>query len=32
MLHPDLPVTLAEDGRGYDAVAVARTEALPNAA
>jgi DNA modification methylase len=31
-LHPDLPVTLADDGRGYDAIAVARTEALSNAA
>jgi hypothetical protein len=24
MLHPDLPVTLADDGRDYDAVAAAR--------
>ncbi|GIX10650.1 site-specific DNA-methyltransferase [Elioraea sp.] len=24
MLHPDLPVTLAEDGRDYDGIAVAR--------
>ncbi|WP_203072185.1 site-specific DNA-methyltransferase [Falsiroseomonas ponticola] len=26
MLHPDLPVTLAEDGRDHDAVATARAE------
>ncbi len=32
MLHPDLPVTLAEDGRDFDAVAVARAEAMPDAA
>jgi DNA modification methylase/ParB-like chromosome segregation protein Spo0J len=32
MLHPDLPVTLADDGRDYDAVAAARAEALANAA
>jgi len=32
MLHPDLPVTLADDGRGYDAIAAARTEATANAA
>ena len=32
MLHPDLPVTLAEDGRDYDAVAAARAEALSDAA
>ncbi|WP_372623390.1 site-specific DNA-methyltransferase [Falsiroseomonas sp.] len=32
MLHPDLPVTLAEDGRDFDAVAAARTEALVDAA
>ncbi|WP_027282002.1 site-specific DNA-methyltransferase [Roseomonas gilardii] len=32
MLHPDLPVTLAEDGRDYDAVAVARAEGLSDAA
>ncbi len=32
MLHPDLPVTLTDDGRGYDAVAAARTEALADAA
>jgi hypothetical protein len=32
MLHPDLPVTLAEDGRGYDAVAASRAEALSDAA
>ncbi|WP_135468455.1 site-specific DNA-methyltransferase [Crenalkalicoccus roseus] len=27
LLHPDLPVTLAEDGRDYDAVAAARVPA-----
>jgi DNA modification methylase len=32
MLHPDLPVTLADDGRNYDAVAAARAEVLPDAA
>ncbi|MBW6400398.1 site-specific DNA-methyltransferase [Roseomonas sp. HJA6] len=32
MLHPDLPVTLADDGRDYDAVAAARTEVTANAA
>jgi DNA modification methylase len=32
LLHPDLPVTLAEDGRDYDAVAAARAEALADAA
>jgi DNA modification methylase len=32
MLHPELPVTLAEDGRDYDAVAAARTEATADAA
>ncbi|MCC6718569.1 MAG: site-specific DNA-methyltransferase [Acetobacteraceae bacterium] len=32
MLHPDLPVTLGADGRGYDAVAAERTEALADAA
>ena len=32
MLFPDLPVTLADDGRDYDAVAAQRTEALANAA
>jgi DNA modification methylase len=32
MLHPDLPVTLAEDGRDYDAVAATRAEALADAA
>jgi DNA modification methylase len=32
MLHPDLPVTLADDGRDYDAVAAARAEATANAA
>ncbi|HYZ32755.1 MAG TPA: site-specific DNA-methyltransferase, partial [Crenalkalicoccus sp.] len=31
-LHPDLPITLAEDGRDYDAVAAARAEALSDAA
>jgi hypothetical protein len=31
MLHPDLPVTLAEDGRDYDAVAATRAEALADA-
>jgi DNA modification methylase len=32
MLHPDLPVTLAKDGRSYDAVAAKRIEALADAA
>jgi DNA modification methylase len=32
MLHPDLPVTLADDGRDYAAVATARAEALADAA
>jgi DNA modification methylase len=32
ILHPDLPVTLADDGRDYDAVAAARAEALADAA
>jgi hypothetical protein len=32
MLHPDLPVTLAEDGRGYDAIAAARAEEAARAA
>jgi len=32
MLHPDLPVTLADDGRGYDAVAAARMEVTADAA
>ena len=32
MLHPELPVTLADDGRGYDAVAAARAEAMADAA
>ncbi|WP_149539346.1 site-specific DNA-methyltransferase [Siccirubricoccus phaeus] len=32
LLHPDLPVTLAEDGRDYDAVAAARAGALADAA
>jgi DNA modification methylase len=32
MLHPDLPVTLADDGRDYDAVAAARVEEAARAA
>ena len=32
MLHPDLPVTLADDDRDYDAVAAGRAEVLPDAA
>ncbi|MBX6746686.1 MAG: site-specific DNA-methyltransferase [Acetobacteraceae bacterium] len=32
MLHPDLPVTLAGDGRAYDAVAADRAGALADAA
>jgi len=32
MLHPDVPVTLADDGRDYDAVAAGRAEALSHAA
>ncbi|MFL1462537.1 site-specific DNA-methyltransferase [Roseococcus sp. DSY-14] len=32
MLHPDMPVTLADDGRDYDAVAAARQEVTANAA
>ncbi len=32
MLFPDQPVTLADDGRAYDAVAVQRTEGLADAA
>jgi DNA modification methylase len=32
MLHPDLPVTLAGDGRDYDAVTAARAENLSDAA
>jgi hypothetical protein len=32
MLHPDLPVTLAGDGRDYDAVAAARAEDIADAA
>jgi len=32
MLHPDLSVTLADDGRDFDAVATARTEATADAA
>ena len=32
MLHPDAPVTLADDGRDYDAVAAARTEVTADAA
>jgi DNA modification methylase len=31
-LHPDLPVTLADDGRDFDVVAAARGEVLPDAA
>jgi DNA modification methylase len=32
MLHPDLAVTLADDGRDYDAVAAARVEVTADAA
>jgi DNA modification methylase len=32
MLHPELPVTLADDGRDYDTVAAARAEAMVDAA
>jgi DNA modification methylase len=32
MLHPDVPVMLADDRRDYDAVAAARAEALADAA
>ncbi len=32
MLHPDLSVTLADDGRDYDAVAAARMEVIADAA
>ncbi|WP_198371475.1 site-specific DNA-methyltransferase [Roseomonas rosulenta] len=32
MLHPDMPVTLADDGRDYDTVAAARQEVIANAA
>ena len=32
MLHPDLPVTLADDGRDYDAVGAARMEVTADAA
>ncbi len=32
MLHPDLAVTLADDGRDYDAVAAMRAEAMADAA
>ena len=32
MLHPDLPVTLADDGRDHDAVAAARQEITASAA
>ena len=32
VLHPDLAVTLADDGRDYDAVAAARTEVTSDAA
>jgi DNA modification methylase len=31
MLHPDLPVTLAEDGRDYDTIAAERAGALADA-
>jgi DNA modification methylase len=31
-LYPDLPVTLADDGRDFDVVAAARGEVLPDAA
>ncbi|WP_137179198.1 site-specific DNA-methyltransferase [Roseomonas sp. AR75] len=32
MLHPDMPVTLADDGRDFDAVAAARQEVTADAA
>jgi len=32
MLHPDVAVTLADDGRDYDAVAAARQEVTASAA
>jgi DNA modification methylase len=32
MLYPDLPVTLADDGRDYDTVAAARVETMADAA
>jgi DNA modification methylase len=32
MLHPDVPVTLVDDGREHDAVAAARMEVTANAA
>ncbi len=32
MLRPDLPITLADDGRDYDVVAAARMEVTANAA
>jgi DNA modification methylase len=32
MLHPDLPVTLADDGRDYGTMAAARTEVTADAA
>jgi hypothetical protein len=32
MLHPDMPVTLADDGRDYDAVVAARMEVTASAA
>ncbi|HEV7266165.1 MAG TPA: DNA methyltransferase [Falsiroseomonas sp.] len=32
MLHPELPVTLADDGRDYDTIAAARAEAMTDAA
>jgi DNA modification methylase len=32
MLHPEMPVTLADDGRDYNAVAAARMEVTADAA
>jgi hypothetical protein len=32
MLHPDMPLTLADDGRDYDAVVAARMEVTASAA
>jgi hypothetical protein len=32
MLHPDLPVTLADDGRDHEAIAAARAEEADRAA
>ena len=32
ILHPDMPVTLADDGRDYDAMAAARQEVTADAA